>query len=78
MIEKRQNTKENWIDPDDAPEWSDDAFARAEVRKGGVVVRPATDALTKRGLPKPAAPKEHVSLSLDQEVVEHFKAADRG
>ena len=32
-----------WIDPDDAPEWTDEMFAHAEVSFGGVVVRPATE-----------------------------------
>lgn len=39
-----------WADPDDAPEWSDEVFERAEVRKGGKVVREATGTLTRPGL----------------------------
>lgn len=38
-----------WIDPDDAPEWGDDVFDRAEVRIGDKVVRPASGTLTREG-----------------------------
>lgn len=32
---------------DDAPEWSADVFERAEIKRGGEVVRPASGTLTK-------------------------------
>lgn len=32
---------------DDAPEWSADVFDRAEIKRGGEVVRPASGTLTK-------------------------------
>ena len=31
-----------WVDPDDAPEWSDAMFSRAELAESGEVPRPAT------------------------------------
>lgn len=34
---------ENFIDADDAPEWIDADFERAEIRAGGQVVRPMTE-----------------------------------
>ena len=33
-------------DSDDAPEWSADVFERAEIKRGGEVVRPASGTLT--------------------------------
>lgn len=35
------------IDADEAPEWGDDVFERAEISKGAEVIRPATGTLTK-------------------------------
>jgi hypothetical protein len=29
-----------WVDPDDAPEWTDDMIARAEIREGHRIIRP--------------------------------------
>lgn len=37
----------SWADPDDAPEWSEDVFDRAEIRDGDTVIRPAKGTLTK-------------------------------
>ena len=31
-----------WIDPDDAPEWTEEQFARAKIAENGVVIGPAT------------------------------------
>jgi hypothetical protein len=36
-----------FTDPDDAPEWPDEAFDRAEVRHGDEMIKPATGTLTK-------------------------------
>lgn len=68
----------NWIDPDDAPEWSDDVFDRAEIRIDDKVVRPATGTLTKRGRPKLDTPKQQVTLRLDQVVLDHFRETGPG
>lgn len=50
MTAKERGTKPGWTDPDDAPEWSDEIFARAEIAVGGKVVRPAGGTLTRRGV----------------------------
>lgn len=47
MSEKEKDMKGDWIDPDDAPEWTDEMFDRAQISVGGVVVREATGTLTK-------------------------------
>jgi uncharacterized protein (DUF4415 family) len=71
--------KSTWVDPDDAPEWTDEAFARAELAVGGKVIRPASGTLTRGpGRPRLAAPKQHVSMRLDADVLEHFRATGRG
>jgi uncharacterized protein (DUF4415 family) len=73
-----KSTKTPWIDPDDAPEWSDEVFARAEVRKGGKVVREAAGTLTKRGRPKLERPKRQVTLRLDQDVIDRLRDSGPG
>ena len=73
-----KDTKAKWIDPDEAPEWSAEAFERAEVRKGDEVLRPAVGTLTKRGRPRLDAPKRQVTLRLDGDVIDRFRAAGPG
>jgi len=58
-----------WVDPDDAPEWSDEMFARAEVAEGGKVLRPASGTVRGRGRPRVEAPKRQISVRLDQDVL---------
>lgn len=64
------STEANWSDPDDAPKltqaWADGADAYV----GKTLVR--------RGRPKQAQTKRHVSLRLDPDVVERFKAGGPG
>ena len=67
-----------WVDPDDAPEWTDEMFERAAIYKGGKVVRPATGTVTKRGRPKLANPKRQVTLRLDSDVLEGLRETGPG
>ena len=70
MGKKKTATKREWIDPDDAPELTDEWFEAADLYKGGKLVR--------RGRPKSDTPKEAVSLRLDPEVVAHYRAKGPG
>jgi uncharacterized protein (DUF4415 family) len=79
MTERKRNTKRDWIDPDDAPEWPDEAWDRAQISVGGKVIREATGTLTRRGRPPIGdAPKQQVTLRLPRNVIEHFKASGAG
>jgi uncharacterized protein (DUF4415 family) len=79
MSERNDDTRRSWNDPDDAPEWPDEAFERAQITIGGTVVRPATGTLTKRGRPPVGdSPKQQVTLRLPAQVIEHFKAGGAG
>ena len=49
MTARNPATPSNWVDPDDGPEWTDEMMAIAELSIGGVVIRPATEVLTKDG-----------------------------
>ena len=46
MTESKPVIEPGWVDPDDAPEWTDEMFDRAELSTGGKVVRAASGALT--------------------------------
>lgn len=62
-------TKSEWVDPDDAPEWTDEMFDRATFKIGDKVIR--------RGRP-PGSTKRLVSLRLDKAVIERFRAGGPG
>jgi uncharacterized protein (DUF4415 family) len=55
---------------DEAPEWTEEDFARAEIRIG--------DTLIRRGRPPLARPKEAVKLRLSPDVLDHFRAGGPG
>jgi uncharacterized protein (DUF4415 family) len=57
-------------DPDTAPELSDEWFDKAELTVGDKVIR--------RGRPPLDAPKKLVSLRLDQDVIDRFRAGGPG
>jgi len=75
---KKRATKRAWVDPDDAPELTQDFFDRAEIAIGGKVIRPANGTLTKPGRPKKANAKVSVHLRLSPEVIAHFRARGPG
>ncbi|QTF92476.1 BrnA antitoxin family protein [Halomonas sp. BM-2019] len=70
MSANSRNTGPGWIDPDDAPELDDDFFEEADEYRG--------DQLVRRGRPKAMRPKERITIRLDQEVVEAFRATGPG
>lgn len=57
-------------DRDTAPELTDEWFDKAEIRLGDKVIR--------RGRPPLGTPKKLVSLRLDQEVIDRFRAEGPG
>jgi uncharacterized protein (DUF4415 family) len=59
-----------WVDPDDAPELTDEDFAKADVYEG--------DRLVRRGRPRSENPKQHISLRVDADVIERFRATGPG
>lgn len=70
MNAKNPSGASTWTDPDDAPELTDEWFAKAGLYEG--------DTLIRRGRPKSAAPKEAVNLRLDPDVLEHFRSTGPG
>lgn len=76
------NTKrasEPWIDPDDDDvEWTEEMFAKAALHEGERLIRPASGTLKSIGRPLSDNPKKQVTLRLDPEVVEKFRATGKG
>ncbi len=70
MEKKKSVTKSEWIDPDDAPELTQEWFDGADYYEGGKLIRP--------GRPKSDAAKESISLRLDPDVLAFFRATGPG
>jgi len=69
----------DWIDPDDAPILTTEIAGRSEVREGRKVIRPASGTLTRMGRPPLGiTAKQQVTLRLDSEVVDAFRAGGAG
>ena len=69
----------HWIDPDDEDaEWTEDQFRRAAVYSGGKLVKPADGTWTRPGRPISDNPKKQVTLRLDPDVLEAYRATGKG
>ena len=92
MIVNKPASKNEWIDPDDAPELTDEMAEMAQLSVGGKVIRPATGVLTKVGMkrvppfvipipgrpPERDEPKKQVTLRLDADLLDRFRAGGKG
>lgn len=70
MPKKKIGGGKSWVDPDDAPELTEEFFERADIYRGKKLVR--------RGRPPLANRKQPVNLRLDPDVVAHFRRTGRG
>jgi len=70
MPRKKKSGAVAWADSDDAPALTDTFFDRAEIRKGGKVVR--------RGRPPLPNPKQAVKLRLDADVLAAYRRTGAG
>ena len=93
MIVSKNASKAEWIDPDDAPELTDEMLEMGQRSVGGRVIRPATGVLTKDGMkrvppytipiptgrpPERGEAKKQVTLRLDADLLERFRATGAG
>jgi uncharacterized protein (DUF4415 family) len=93
MSESNENTNpcsvDSEVDPDEAPEWPDEVWDRAEFAIGDKVIRPATGSFTRaftpdeirarRGRPPLGeVAKVQQSLRLSKAVLDHFRATGPG
>ncbi|AMR79647.1 BrnA antitoxin family protein [Cupriavidus nantongensis] len=68
MKGNKRATSTTWVDPDDAPELTDDFFEQADLLKG--------DKIVKRGRGRPrGTTKTATTVRLDDDVLEALKAS---
>src|SRR3954468_23546229 len=67
MPKRSHSSTDTFVDPDDAPELTEEWFQEADVYEGAKLIR--------RGRPPSDNAKKLVSLRLSPEVLDHFKAA---
>lgn len=70
MKENKHALQTPWVDPDDAPELTDEWFEQADLYKGNTLLR--------RGRPDGTANKSQVTLRLDKDVLTAFKETGKG
>lgn len=70
MTANKPNTESTWTDPDDAPELTREWFEKADLYHGEKLIR--------RGRPPVDKPKQAISLRVDADVLDHFKATGPG
>ncbi len=72
MNANKPDSRRTWVDPDDAPELTEEWFKKADLYEGDKLVRRG------RGRPKSATRKVLLSVRYSPEVVEYFKATGEG
>lgn len=70
MTGNKRDIPNTLVDPDDAPELTDDWFEKADLYHGEKLVR--------RGRRPSESPKKAISLRVDADVLERFKAEGPG
>jgi len=70
MTGNKRDMPNTLVDPDDAPELTDDWFEKADLYHGEKLVR--------RGRRPSESPKKAISLRVDADVLERFKAEGPG
>jgi uncharacterized protein (DUF4415 family) len=83
MNAKLPITHTDWIDPDDAPELTDDFFEKATPMIGNRVVSKeefvvAASKSLRRGRPKSPSVKQALTIRYDADIVEAFKSSGTG
>lgn len=61
MTKSSAATRPEWVDPDDAPEWTDEMFDVAQFNIGGKVIRSATGYLGPNGVVRGRPPERGVA-----------------
>ncbi|MDX2143620.1 MAG: BrnA antitoxin family protein [Rhodospirillaceae bacterium] len=66
MTKRKSASRKAWVDPDDAPELTEEWFESADLYHGDKLIRP--------GRPRSDSPKQATSIRLDPDVLDHFRA----
>ncbi|MBY0581824.1 MAG: BrnA antitoxin family protein [Sphingomonas sp.] len=77
MSENKAGLASGWVDPDDAPEWTQEMFDSAEVRVGDQVIRPGAWRTAGRP-PIRGVAKQQVTLRVDPDVIAKFREGGPG
>ena len=82
MTAKKRDTTSSWVDPDEAPELTDDFFAAAkpfvgEQEVSGEVFKAAARKAL-RGRPSGSGSKQSTTVRFDTDVLAAFKATGKG
>lgn len=77
MSENKAGSASTWVDPDDAPEWTQAMFEGAEVRVGEQVIRPGAWRTAGRP-PVRGVAKQQVTLRIDPDVIARFREGGPG
>lgn len=72
MSGNKPDTKAGWVDPDEAPELTDEWFDQADKYRGDLLLKRG------RGRPKAERPKQQITLRLDADIIERFRATGPG
>lgn len=83
MNVKSNDSHSTWVDPDDAPEITDDFFEQGEWKIGEKAVSAKEGASAMRqaiapGRPKAEFTKQSLTVRYDADVVEAFRATGKG
>lgn len=83
MNAKLQNTHGTWVNPDDAPELTDEFFENATRMIGDRVASReefsiAVKAAMGRGRPRVVVPKVSTTIRFDQDVLDALRASGKG
>ncbi|MEO6717526.1 MAG: BrnA antitoxin family protein [Novosphingobium sp.] len=93
MSESEEDLIRKWMIEDDAPELTDEMVKMGQFSIGDKIIRPATGVLTKDGMkavpaytipmpvgrpPERDEPKKQVTLRLDADLIERFRAGGAG
>lgn len=70
MLANKRDTRSTWVDPDDAPELTEEFFEKADLYQGNKLIR--------RGRPKSDNPRVAISLRLPPETLALWKATGKG
>jgi uncharacterized protein (DUF4415 family) len=83
MSAKLRNTPKEWVDPDDAPELTDEFFEKATPMIGERAVSKeeflgAARHAMRMGRPKTENPKRALTVRYDADIIDAFKASGAG
>jgi uncharacterized protein (DUF4415 family) len=81
MKEKSSNTKKTWVDPDDAPELTEEFFEKGIWRIGDKVVsrqEAQAEIKSRMGRPPVESPKQAINIRLGADILSAFKATGKG